>query len=270
MTSLTPRGLPSTSKLSPWLALLVLLGLHAAAGDERLLAKARLLGDHLLSARASVGGAPRAWSRLQMPQLAGFSHGAAGIALALTRLFAETRDVRYLEAALEGVAFEGTLFSSSHGNWVDRRPDLRVAGTADEAPIYSMQWCNGAPGIALARLAMSEHTGSSALQVDLAAGLEATHAYGLGGPDHLCCGNMGRVEALLNGAVALGRDDYREAALRAAGAVVARARDSGAYRIFSNAPPGVTSAGFFVGTSGIGYQLLRLARQDLPSVLLFQ
>jgi lantibiotic modifying enzyme len=52
--------------------------------------------------------------------------------------------------------------------------------------------------------------------------------------------------------------------------VVARARRSGAYRLFPNLPSTAFNPGFFQGVAGIGYSLLRLADKDLPSVLLWE
>lgn len=49
--------------------------------------------------------------------LAGFSHGAAGIALALLRLHASRPEPAFLQAARDGVAFERAVFSPEERNW---------------------------------------------------------------------------------------------------------------------------------------------------------
>jgi lantibiotic modifying enzyme len=52
--------------------------------------------------------------------------------------------------------------------------------------------------------------------------------------------------------------------------IVARAEDSGTFALHPLLPKGVYSPGFFQGTAGIGYELLRIAHPDmLPSVLLW-
>jgi lantibiotic modifying enzyme len=67
------------------------------------------------------------------------------------------------------------------------------------------------------------------------------------------------------------RPQLRAAAEQQAAEVVARAAQTGAYRLFANLPRQVWSPSLFVGTAGIGYQLLRLAHPEtLPSVLLWE
>ncbi|HYW20614.1 MAG TPA: hypothetical protein VE956_15145 [Nodularia sp. (in: cyanobacteria)] len=62
---------------------------------------------------------------------------------------------------------------------------------------------------------------------------------------------------------------WHQIALQNATNVAARAKRTGAYQLFPNLPNSVFNPGFLRGTSGIGYQLLRLANNDLPSVLLW-
>jgi lantibiotic modifying enzyme len=95
-------------------------------GSDRFLDEARRLGEHLLThAHRTDDG----WSWTTMssmgptPQndLAGYSHGAAGIAVALLELHTRTRDDRFLEAALGGFAYERSCFSPEQQNWPDFR-----------------------------------------------------------------------------------------------------------------------------------------------------
>jgi lantibiotic modifying enzyme len=108
------------------------------------------------------------------------------------------------------------------------------------------------------------------VQAEIEIAMDATTAYGVREVDSLCCGNFGRIEALLEGSRALGRPEWRHTALSNATISVLRARQMGAYRLFRNLPTRVSSPGFFVGTSGVGYQLLRLLKPALPSVLLWE
>jgi lantibiotic modifying enzyme len=85
--------------------------------------------------------------------------------------------------------------------------------------------------------------------------------------DHLCCGNFGRIDVLLTGAQRLGNEEWRRAALGNAANVLARSDRTGAFRLFPHLSESVFDPGFFRGTAGIGYSLLRLACDDLPSVL---
>ncbi|HAC62347.1 MAG TPA: hypothetical protein DCF68_02135, partial [Cyanothece sp. UBA12306] len=76
-------------------------------------------------------------------------------------------------------------------------------------------------------------------------------------------------EVLLVGAKLCDRLDWRQVALQKAANVVVRAKQAGGYQLFANLPNSVFNPGFFQGLSGIGYELLRLSHDDLPSVLLW-
>jgi len=53
--------------------------------------------------------------------------------------------------------------------------------------------------------------------------------------------------------------------------MVARAEDTGTFALDPLLPRSVSSPGFFQGTAGIGYELLRIAHPEkLPSVLLWE
>ena len=103
-------------------------------------------------------------------------------------------------------------------------------------------------------------------EIDVA--LETTRRHGIGGCDHLCCGAMGRVDTMIEGACRLNRQDLLDAAHQQAASLVRRARRAGGYE--TQTGRGMTDPGFFSGISGIGYTLLRLIDPDaLPSVLLW-
>jgi lantibiotic modifying enzyme len=246
-------------------AILGLLSLYRASGDSAVLAKAVACGEHLLSHRVSHNGAAKAWQTVGDIPLTGFSHGAAGIAYALLRLHAVTGNDAYRQAALEGIEYERSAFSEAAGNWPDFRATESLPGGA-----IPVQWCHGATGIGLARIGSFGIVPAPDIKREIEIALQTTCDFGLQAVDHLCCGNMGRIEALLVGAHRLGRHDWQQAALSNASKVVARAARDGAYRLFGNLPCSVTTPSFFRGTSGIGYQLLRLADPTLPSVLLWE
>ncbi|MGB6300821.1 MAG: type 2 lanthipeptide synthetase LanM [Rivularia sp. (in: cyanobacteria)] len=239
-------------------AILGLLTLYQKTGESEVLDKAILCGKHLLSHRVSESEQPRAWTTIAEKPLTGFSHGAAGIAYALLRLYAVTKDLNYLKAGEEGIAYEDSLFSSSALNW----PDLRHQSA------FMVTWCHGAPGIVLSRLGILSIYQTDEIYKDVEIGLQTTQKYGLQGVDHLCCGNFGRIEVLL----VAGLYSYQllEIAQKKAAWVVAKADKIGAYQLFGNLPNSLFNPGFFQGTAGIGYQLLRLAYpQVFPSVLLW-
>ncbi|MCU0517148.1 MAG: type 2 lanthipeptide synthetase LanM family protein, partial [Oscillatoria sp. Prado101] len=246
-------------------ALLGLLALHSQTGEPAVLEKAVICGDHLCDNLVGAEGKPRAWKILGEKQYTGFSHGAAGIAYALLRLYAVTKNSAYLEAACEGIAYERSVFSPAAGNW----PDLRYI-EREGVPRFMVSWCHGAAGIALARLGGLSIWQTEEICEDVEVALQTTCRHSLQGVDCVCCGNFGRMEALLAGAQKLCRPQLRDMALQKAAWGVARAQKMGGYH-FPNLPVFAFSPSFFQGTAGIGYQLLRLAHPDaLPSVLLWE
>ena len=243
-------------------AILGLLALHEASGYDRALETGVACADHLLAHRVDSNG-HRAWRTVHERPLTGFSHGAAGIAYALVRLYGITGDRSYLDAACEGIEFERAVFSKRHGNWPDRRP----AGAADPTG-FPVRWCHGAAGIVLARLGCRRIAEIPGIEAEIDAGLRATRERYLQKADFLCCGNLGRAETFLVAAGLTDDPESRRLAATGAASVISRAAASGGYRFFAAA--GSYNPGFFTGTAGIGYQLLRLARPDLPSVLLWE
>jgi type 2 lantibiotic biosynthesis protein LanM len=246
-------------------AILGLLSLYEMTGETTMLEHAIACGQHVLAHRVSYAGAPKAWATLKERPLTGVSHGAAGIAYALLRLYAVSHEQEYLDAAREGMAYERGVFSVTHANW----PDFRWLGQ-DGAPGFVVQWCHGAPGIGLGRLGSVGIVDDPELEREIAVALHTTRSAGLTPADHLCCGNLGLAEVFWVGAQRLSRPDWQHVAQQQATNVVARARQTGGYRLFSNLPEAIFNPGFFQGVAGIGYELLRLAGHDLPSVLLWE
>jgi type 2 lantibiotic biosynthesis protein LanM len=248
-------------------AILGLLSLYGVTRQAAVLATAIAAGQHLLARRVTCGGTPKAWLTPDGKRpLTGFSHGAAGISYALLRLYDISGDRAYRGAALEGIAYERSVFSSADGNW----PDFRHTGPDSSAGFLS-QWCHGATGVGLARLGSLRIINTPEIRSDIDIAVQTTQAHGLRTVDHLCCGNLGRVETMLVAARCCNRADWRERALRDVSAIVARARDVGAYQLFPDLQPGLlVNPGFFQGTAGIGYALLRLADERLPSVLMWE
>ncbi|MEO1347949.1 MAG: type 2 lanthipeptide synthetase LanM family protein [Cyanobacteria bacterium J06635_15] len=250
-----------------------LLALYEATGEVTVLEKAIACGNHLLNHQMNTLRHPKAWQTLAEKPLTGFSHGAAGIAYALLKLYAVTNDLRYQASAQEGIEYERSVFSESEANW----PDLRSSKPTG-ARGFPVQWCHGAAGIGLGRLGSLEILKTIEIEQDIQIALQTTQQHGLKDIDHLCCGNLGLAEVLLVGAqrcdgvasLVENRLDWRQAALQKATSVVARAKQSGAYQLFPNLPTSVFNPGFFQGVAGIGYVFLRLAHPDLPCVLLWE
>ena len=249
-------------------ALLALMTIAGENGGDVWLARAAACGRQLLAASRPAPGAGIGWANSDGIMLAGFAHGASGIACALARLFARTADPALHNAVLQAQAYERTLYSATERNW----PVLRI--TAPGKPperLYMSAWCHGAPGIALARMCALSSVPDVAARNDLEVALDSTVRSPFSGPDHLCCGNLGRVDVILTLGRSLGRADLVVQARERATAVVRRALAMGVFGVVCRDQHSDSIAsGFFQGVAGIGYQLLRLTSPDtLPSVLCF-
>ncbi|MGH9162858.1 MAG: type 2 lanthipeptide synthetase LanM family protein [Vicinamibacteraceae bacterium] len=265
-------------------ALLGLLALYRVTGDASVLARAVRCGERLCRARVALGGSA-AWPDADGRILTGFAHGAAGIACALDRLFAVTADERFGQAAADGYRAIEACFLPGSANWsiIDAAAE-QAAGVAGRgahglptsagaaSPPTMTAWCHGAPGIALAIALGSDALVGGGLREQAGNALATTAAALPHRADHVCCGNLGRVEALFTVGQRLGRQEGIDAAWRLVHHVLGRARANGHFCLTSD--PflyRVWEPGFFRGLSGIGYSLLRLAAPSrLPSIVAFE
>lgn len=241
-----------------------LLSLHHTIPTERAVEMAVRCGERLI-ARAQPMDEGIGWlTPIQRTRpLTGFSHGAAGMAWALSRLFAVTGEKRFREAALAAVAYERSLFSTTANNWPDLR-DLDAAETK-QPDSYFTAWCHGAAGIGLARLEMLGQLDDSLLREEIDAALENTRAQGFGLSHCLCHGDLGNVELLLRADEVFGADRASDQLVYYSSAILESIEREG---WLTGIPSAVESPGLMTGLAGIGYGLLRLsAPQRVPPVL---
>jgi type 2 lantibiotic biosynthesis protein LanM len=251
---ITPERIAADTRLDVTLgaagALLALLALDAArptgsAGGPDPLELAAACARHLLARRLPGTGA---WASPGRPPESGFAHGAAGIAYALLRFAARTGDREAREAACRAIAFERRLLAA-------------------EGAVQTT-WCRGIPGVALARLGALDTCDDAATRAEIDAALALTRSPDLTPMDHLCCGNLGRAEILLEAGEILGDAAPAAAARELAGRVLARAAARGGLSWLPSGEISSFDPSFFKGAAGVGYTLLRLAAPErLPCVL---
>ena len=249
-------------------AILGLLRLYRDTRSDDVLRRAEKCGEHLLGQPRLGPEGRRTWvGQGSGPRgLNGMSHGAAGFAYALASLAQATgrQELRQelAQAAAECIAFENSSYDAQRHNW----PDLREQGGLS----WPCQWCHGAPGIGLARIATSRLRGMDAAR--LTADIEnAVEGVKLGRPtalDTLCCGALGGVEFFCEAGDALGRDDLRALAAQRLTAVLQTAAAAGDYRW--NSGKGRFNLGLFRGLAGVGYTLLRRVDGSLPNVIIWE
>lgn len=229
-----------------------LIGPLLGLGHPRALDLAVLAGDRLLRWQAGSGGWPQqedpAGERLR--PLTGFSHGAAGMAAALSRLAEVSGEERFRCGALRALDYERGCFDPAGGNW----PDFR-AGQSGQA--FMSGWCHGAPGIALSRLCCRDSgLASPGLEKELEVALRTT-ASQMPTRDNLCCGSMGLVALLRLAGQVLGETRWTEAASRLEAKALARAGSGqGSFRMFGTQEGGVVLPGLMTGLSGIALVLV--------------
>jgi type 2 lantibiotic biosynthesis protein LanM len=245
-------------------ALAGLLALDRAIAGDETLELAELAGDVLMREAVEHDDGSVMWHTVGNRTLDGFSHGTAGIALALARLAQRTGESRFAALAGRAILGESRRFDTRLGGWPDRR---RAAGE----PAAHTTWCHGSAGIGLARLAVlntpigEEHQASVHRDVERAGAAVLASRPGL---DHLCCGGAGEIEFLLGLGHELGEIDAQR--------VASERCDEVAQRILAGEPlrftrpqsaADVPAPSLFQGTAGVGLTLLRCAAPQLPSVL---
>jgi lantibiotic modifying enzyme len=253
--------------------------LALSRGGQRPVARelAQRLGEELL-ATAVRQGSVWTWAveKVAGPgigtvPLAGFSHGNAGLGLALFELYAATGRRDFRDGGRAAFAYEDGLFDAAAGNW----PDLRPLGP-EETQInrFPVAWCHGAAGIALARMRAAAldpeaaETYQSAARIALAT-TRAELDNALTRERHdatLCHGAGGLSEILWTGGQWLG-----DAALGEAARAVGRALIDN-YAARGSWPSGTATSGpnpsLMVGTAGVGMHFLRLHAPDCVPPLL--
>lgn len=221
-------------------SIVCLVILAAQTRDDHLLELAISIANRLMRPPRRHRARSSAGNRL------GFSHGAAGTAYALLELFGAVNDPRLLKAATDLLAVKGTVL---------RR-------TKERSALESTSWCNGRPGIALARMRAFEISGfgpgelrsvlpsiRSIVEDELQNGDSMCLCHGLAGNAAV----LHEIPTSLNGGAA------RRDTMLAQRAALHCAR---------RLPPHVFS--LFLGAAGIGYVNLRLHDPTVPSILLLR
>jgi type 2 lantibiotic biosynthesis protein LanM len=250
-------------------AILGLLPLYQATQDRSILDIAIACGNHLLANRTTTS--PRAWVTMEgesTKPLTGFSHGAAGIAMALIRLYGATGDREFLAAAQEGIEYERSVFDETIQNW----PDFRMAEQKGDLN-YLDVWCHGSAGIGLARLGSLSVFPAPEIRQDIDIALSTSQKNGIfhRGFDHLCCGNVGRIELMVVGSQLLGDLQLLKTARKSIEQMVIASKESSTYGLLPHLPDAAFSPSFYRGAAGIGYQILRTADPALiPSVVIWE
>jgi hypothetical protein len=274
------RGLPRNDSDADLLvgragAITGLIALHGQVGDEALVEHAQMLADELIDAAVRDVAGRASWPLRGQPRqrnLTGLSHGAAGVAYGLLRLYEVVPEARWLDCALSAFAYEAAVYDDEAENW----PDFRSAAATQKGHRhrnFATYWCHGAPGIAVSRMLAAKVAPQLDVSLTVDAALRTTRAYlELGLQQRvanfcLCHGLAGNSDILLlAGDLSPDRGDNRDIEL---------ARQVGSFGVEQYGedcswPCGVGAGlnqSLMLGLAGIGHFYLRLGDPTVPSVL---
>lgn len=262
-TTIAPSGQPD---LCDGLAgaILAWTTLYALTGERRLLSSAEAWARQLEASEIGTPGGS-VWPVAGGRRYLGFAHGAAGIGTAAFSLAHATGNSRWRALGERAWQSLESSFVPALGNW-----PLEPAAIGGRTAMTA--WCHGSPGILIGHGRTLDFGGGSAILTHASAAMTGLQQVQDHLVEHVCCGNLGRAEALLSCGLRQGSAEAVEAARECGRRVVERAAGRQHVRLAAAgfAYP-VFDAGFFRGLSGVGYQLLRLAAPSaIPSVLGFE
>lgn len=242
--------------------ILALLKLYKISKNENALEVAKLCGDHIISHMEKTSSGHLVCPTLNGKFHTGFSHGAAGLSLALLKLFDVTQIEKYKHAALNEIDYEQSLFDEKEKNY----PDLR-----SENLKFMTAWCHGAPGIGISRLEAYRILGNKEFLEQAQIASETTSEFTLNELDQLCCGNFGRLAALNFLSQNTDNEDLSELVKKKSSFIIERYKANGGFFIYDNQPTDFFSPGLFTGETGIAYALLYIAfPKEIPYVSIYE
>ncbi|WP_338778484.1 type 2 lanthipeptide synthetase LanM family protein [Metabacillus sp. FJAT-52054] len=216
---------------------------------------------HFLHLRKNhqIFGSSIAWKSDVTNPGSGFSHGNAGIAAYLGKLYELTKDEEVLNTIQQALAYERELFSEEHGNWYSSPEKTRM----------SIGWCHGAPGILLSRLLL-KRSGYTDDQIDseIVTALSTTLSNGFGHNPSYCHGDLGNLSIVQLAAETFGDQQLQSQALstfqQIFDQVLSKRWKEGVFR-------GTDSMSVMIGLTGFGYSLLKqYAPSIVPDILWFE
>ena len=249
-------------------AVITLINMYQLTGNKEYIASAEIAGDIIVNAQEKEGSIKGGWNGDgRTSPLAGFSHGASGIVLALAKLWQVTQKEEYLLSLLDGIKFENSLFVKEKGNWKDER--VYAGEKASDGGSFTVAWCHGAAGILLSRSKVNVILNgrySDLIENDIKVAVNTILKEGILGNNCLCHGNLGNTEILFeylkdhsDKKIEKYYVDIRD--------IIAENVCNGVFDCDNAYLYGYKLQGFMTGLCGMGYSLLRDIKKDLPCVI---
>lgn len=168
----------------------------------------------------------------------------------------------YRQASLDCFHWEHQIFNKELSTW----PDLREITVK---PVSMHGFCSGAPGMGLALLSCDGlRDVLDTYDQDLQRALEAVNNTPPLYRDHLCCGNMSAIEFLLTYGRHMHSNDAISRAKDRLSECLTHQEIDGEFHFTAQGFQSSFIPDLFYGISGIGYTLLRMLDDKIPSVLL--
>ena len=230
--------------------LTVLANLYKITHSDRVLQKIKFIADDLLSKRMYHEKTKCSiWNsdKFHAP-LTGFSHGVSGIAHGLLKAFEVTGNKKYKSAFYDAIDYENFFFDKNKLNWLDLRNGEKFCKT---------MWCHGSPGIGLSRLYAYKVLKDERLLEDVRNAIESVRSFPLLEKDFYCCGNIGRLDFLIEAASVLKDKKLKKLSEKKIKELMMKKSDYGFYQTFHLSNISLENPSFFRGLSGIGYTFLR-------------
>ncbi|MCK0473482.1 lanthionine synthetase LanC family protein [Halalkalibacter sp. APA_J-10(15)] len=228
----------------------VVSDLYEQTKDKNMITLGNALAEHLMECRVESELGVKVWLSDDGNQLlTGFGHGISGMAHALYKWYRVTGHLPYEIVAEEVLQYEGLMKESS---WTDFK-DRSHFDTLEQP--FMAGWCSGVPGIGLARLTVFQKADISFRQ-DLKRALAFTEWSSVQGVDHLCFGNAGRLDFLLEASIVMNNDHLFHTARQKQKWVIEQKQVRGHY-VLNLEDEMSFYPSLFQGLSGIGYVMLR-------------
>ncbi|MEB4818074.1 type 2 lanthipeptide synthetase LanM family protein [Bacillus thuringiensis] len=223
----------------------IIMDIYSETKEKSYLDKSIYMGEHLI----------RNLSISERKLIGGFAHGASSIAYVLMKLGYLSGKSIFSQKAMELLKYDRSLYDVEEGGWLDAR---------DEKIICREFWCHGSVGIGLSRIKLREFYQDSKLDYEIHSAIQSVLNSNYANEDTLCHGNIGKTELLLSMYELSNNKKWLEISRNIALTII----NTGKFQ--SRSIEGFPAIGLFTGLSGVGYQLLRLAKPDkVPSVLTF-
>lgn len=198
---------------------------------------------------------------LSKEYLTGFSHGYAGFSLALFILSYYLNNEEYYNLAKALIEKENKHIDLKKLNWKDLRDENNQ--------VDQVYWCHGASGITLSRVLAREYLrecDAEILDNDIEMGINKIlkNGFELNLNNSICHGTFGNLECLL----VIAKKTENKELMKKVHLIAAKECN----KIIENGikcanPLKVETVNFMLGISGVGYELLRLYDNSIPSVL---